>query len=163
MKTKFLLISVLLAAITVTGCKTTGSSGGDQASVGPLDQTSVGIGQDAIFSEALPSAFDYPDTKAGKSDLIAKSYHTAPPMVPHTLEEYLPITAEENECMDCHDWYDKIGGDYVKGKRKYPMPKSHYGGFAGKGIRDEVSGARYTCVQCHAAVSNAQPLVENTF
>ena len=85
MKIKFLFISALLAVITVAGCKTTGGTGGDQASVGPLDQTSVGIGQDAIFSEALPSSFDYPDTKAGKSDLIAKSYHTAPPMVPHTL------------------------------------------------------------------------------
>ena len=163
MKIKFLFISALLAVITVAGCKTTGGTGGDQASVGPLDQTSVGIGQDAIFSEALPSSFDYPDTKAGKSDLIAKSYHTAPPMVPHTLEEYLPITMEDNECMDCHDWYKKIGDTYVKGKRKYPMPESHYGGFAGKGVKDEVSGARYTCVQCHAAVSNAKPLVENTF
>lgn len=155
MKIKFLLVSTLLAAVAIAGCQTTGG--------GPRDQASMGIGQDAIYNEAIPTAYAFPETKAGKADLIARSYHTAPPMVPHTIEEYLPITAEENECMDCHDWYDKIGDDYVKGKRKFPMPKSHYGGFAGKGIRDEVSGARYTCNQCHAAVSNAQPLVENTF
>ncbi|MCW8962177.1 MAG: nitrate reductase cytochrome c-type subunit [Gammaproteobacteria bacterium] len=155
MKIKFLLVSTLLAAIGIAGCQTMGG--------GPKDQASMGIGQDAIFNEALPSSFDYPDTKAGQSDLIAKSYHTAPPMVPHVIEKYLPITAEDNQCMDCHDYYDKIGTKHVKGKRKYPMPKSHYGGFAGKGVRDEASGARYTCTQCHAAVSNAQPLVENTF
>ena len=128
-----------------------------------IDELNMGLGDDAVFNNPNPAAYDYPDTKAGKSDRLKPSYHTAPPMVPHTVEKYLPITTEENGCMECHDYYDKIGKKYVKGKKKLPMPKSHYGGFAGKGVKDEMSGARYTCTQCHVPASNAKPLVENTF
>lgn len=149
MKIKLLLMSVLM-----TFCI--------NIFAGAIDELNMGLGKDAVFSNPTPFAFTYPTTKAGKSDRVTPSYHTAPPTIPHKVEEYLPITAEENECMDCHDKYNKIGKQYVKGK-KLPMPKSHYGGFAGKGIADEVSGARYTCSQCHVPVSNASPLVENTF
>ena len=122
----------------------------------------MGLGDDAVFNNPTPASYDYPSIKAGKSDRITPSYHTAPPSVPHVVEKYLPITAETNDCLDCHDRFDKIGKKYVKGK-KLPMPKSHYGGFAGKGKADEVSGSRYTCVQCHVPESNAKPLVSNTF
>ncbi len=43
------------------------------------------------------------------------------------------------------------------------MPMSHYGGFDGEGDEQEVSGARYTCTQCHIAQSGAEPLVENYY
>jgi cytochrome c-type protein NapB len=152
MKIKILLVSTLLTTIGIVGCQTGGA----------VDETSVGLGEDAVFNDPSPSTFDYPTTEAGKSDRIAKSYHTAPPMVPHTVEEYLPITMENNECLECHDKPKLIDRKYIKGK-KLAMPESHYGGFGGTGDKDEVSGARYTCVQCHASVSDAQPLVENTF
>jgi len=129
---------------------------------GAIDQSDVGLGKDAVFADPTPFAFTYPDTKAGKSDRVTPSYHTAPPTVPHAVEKYWPITAETNDCLDCHDRYKKIGKKYVKGK-KIPMPKSHYGGFGGKGIMDEVSGARYNCGQCHVPVSDAPPLVENIY
>jgi len=152
MKIKILLVSTLLTTIGIVGCQTGG----------PVDEASVGIGADGVFNDPSPSTFDYPTTEAGKSDRVAKSYHTAPPMVPHTVAEYLPITMETNECMECHDKPKLIDREYVKGK-KLAMPQDHYGGFGGKGDKDEVSGARYTCSQCHAPMSDAQPLVENTF
>ena len=92
MKIKILLVSTLLTTIGIVGCQTGG----------PVGETSVGIGADGVFNDPSPSTFDYPTTKAGESDRIAKSYHTAPPMVPHTVAEYLPITMETNECMECH-------------------------------------------------------------
>ena len=153
MKIKILLVSTLLTTIGIVGCQTSG---------GPVDQSSLGIGADGVFNDPSPSTFDYPTTKAGESDLIAKSYHTAPPMIPHTIDEYLPITMETNECMECHDKPKIQDREYVKGK-KLAMPESHYGGFGGRGDKDEVSGARYTCSQCHAPTSDAQPLVENIF
>ena len=152
MKIKILLVSTLLTSIGIVGCQTGG----------PVDETSVGIGADGVFNDPSPSTFDYPTTKAGESDRVAKSYHTAPPMVPHTVAEYLPITLETNECMECHDKPKYIDKKYVKGN-KLSMPESHYGGFGGTGDKDEASGARYTCSQCHAPMSGAQPLVENTF
>lgn len=152
MKIKILLVSTLLTTIGIVGCQTGG----------PVDETSVGIGADGVFNDPSPSTFDYPTTKAGESDRMAKSYHTAPPMVPHTVAEYLPITMETNECMECHDKPKYIDKEYVKGN-KLSMPESHYGGFGGTGDKDEASGALYTCSQCHAPMSGAQPLVENTF
>lgn len=153
MKIKILLISTLLTSIGIVGCQTAG---------GPVDETSVGIGADGVFNDPSPSSFDYPTTKAGESDRIAKSYATAPPLVPHTVDKFLPITMETNECMECHEKPKLIDKEYVKGK-KLAIPSSHYGGFGGTGDKDEVSGALYTCTLCHAPASDAQPLVENTF
>lgn len=128
-----------------------------------IDQLNIGIGQDNVFSEATPSPFSYPDTKAGKSKLISKAYSTLPPQIPHTVKEYLPITAEDNGCTDCHDKKDKIGKTkHISGK-KIPMPENHYGGFNGKGDKDEISGSRYNCTQCHVPQSGAKPLIENTY
>ncbi len=152
MKIKILLVGTLLTTIGIVGCQTGG----------PVDEASVGIGADGVFNDPSPSTFEYPTVEAGESDRIAKSYHTAPPMISHTVEEYYPITLDNNECVDCHDKRKLIDREYVKGK-KLAMPDSHYGGFSGQGDKEEVSGSRYTCSQCHAPVSNAQPLVENTF
>lgn len=129
----------------------------------PIDQLNIGIGEDNVFSDATPSAYSYPDTKAGKSTMIPLAYSTVPPLVPHTIEKYLPITMEENECTDCHDRQEKIGKTEHKTGKKIPMPENHYGGFKGKGDKEEVSGSRYTCTQCHVAQSGAKDLVENTY
>jgi len=150
MKIKLLLMSVILAFF-------------GNALAGAIDELNMGLGDDAVFNDPTPATAAYPQTKEGKNDRVKPAYHTAPPVVPHRMETHLPITMEENGCLDCHDQYKKIGSKYVKGKKKLPMPKSHYGGFAGKGVKDEVSGARYTCVQCHVQASDAVPLVENTF
>jgi len=128
----------------------------------PIDQMNMGIGEDNVFSDATPIAFSYPDTKAGKSQLLPLAYSTVPPLIPHTVEKYLPITTEENGCTECHDRKDKIGKTEHQSGKKIPMPESHYGGFHGKGDKEEISGSRYTCTQCHVPQSGAKPLVENT-
>jgi cytochrome c-type protein NapB len=152
MKMKIHLISVLLLTLVYSMA----------SAKGPIDETEMGIGQDGVFGEPTPTAFNYPEVKAGKSDRLDRAWYIAPPQVPHTIEKYLPITLKDNQCLDCHDRPKLIGKEYVKGK-KLPMPESHYGGFKGKAAKDEVSGSRYVCSQCHVAQSGAQPLVENTY
>lgn len=129
----------------------------------PIDQLNIGIGEDNVFSDATPTAFTYPDIKAGKSEMIPLAYSTVPPLISHTVEEYLPITTEENECTDCHDRQNKIGKIEHKTGKRIPMPENHYGGFKGEGDKEEVSGSRYHCTQCHVPQSGAKPLVENTY
>lgn len=153
MKIKIMLVSTLLTTIGIVGCQTDGGS---------IDEASVGIGADGVFNDPSPTVFTYPTTKVGKSERIARSYQSAPPLVSHTVEEYLPITREENGCMDCHDRPTLRDREYIKGK-KLAMTVSHYGGFSGGGDLEEVSGARYNCTICHAPASDAKPLVENTF
>jgi cytochrome c-type protein NapB len=150
MKIKLLLMSAVLA---FTG----------NVLAAAIDEMNMGLGDDAVFSNPTPSAYDYVGSRPGKNDRIDPAYDTLPPTIPHTIDRYLPITANDNQCMDCHDWYNRIGRKYVKGKKKLPMPKSHYGGFGGKGVKDQMSGARYTCVQCHVPATDAKPLVSNTF
>ncbi len=128
-----------------------------------IDQLNMGIGEDNVFSDASPVAFTYPEIKAGKSTMIPLAYSTVPPLVPHSIEKYLPITAEENDCTDCHDRQNKIGKTEHRTGKKIPMPNNHYGGFRGEGDKEEVSGSRYTCTQCHVPQSGAKPLVDNTF
>ena len=127
-----------------------------------IDQMNMGIGEDNVFSDATPEAFAYSDVKAGKSEMIPLAYSTVPPLISHAIAEYLPITAEKNDCTDCHDRQDKIGKTEHRTGKKIPMPESHYGGFLGKGDKEEVSGSRYTCTQCHVPQSGAKPLIENT-
>lgn len=161
MRINILFVSTLLTTLSIVGCQTGGDSAGNTVDT-PIDESTVGIGADAVFNDPSPSAFSYPTTKAGKSDRIDRAYSTAPPLIPHIVDEYLPITMEDNECTDCHDRPKYLDRIYVKGK-KLTMPRSHYGGFKGEGEKDEVSGARYNCMQCHVPVSDAKPLVENTF
>jgi len=156
MKIKILLIITVLAYVGIVGCQT----GGQYA--GSVSENKIGIGADAVFNTPAPSTFDFPTVKPGDNYLIERSFSMAPPMVPHAVDEFLPITMELNDCMDCHDKPKLFDRGFIKGK-KLAMPRSHYGGFGGTGDEDEVSGSRYNCSQCHAPISGAQPLVENVF
>ncbi len=129
----------------------------------PINPVNFGIGEDNVFSHATPNAFAFSDIRAGKSTMIPVPYSTLPPMVPHTIERYLPITAEVNDCTDCHDRQNKIGKTEQRTGKRIPMPLSHYGGFKGKGDKEEVSGSHFTCTLCHVPQSGAEPLVINTF
>ena len=71
----------------------------------------------------------------------------------------VPITGQSNACLGCHDKPDMIGKQ-AKGAPT-PMTSTHYldPWVPTRGMK--LSGARYNCTQCHAAQSDAQPLVEN--
>ena len=159
-KIKILLISTLLVIIGIAGCQT--SSETSSETTGPIPENKVGLGADAVFNTPAPATFEFPTVEPGESYLLTRSFSMAPPMVPHSVDEFLPITMENNECMECHDKPKLFDREFIKGK-KLAMSRSHYGGFGGAGDPDEVSGSRYTCSQCHAAVSGAEPLVENLF
>ncbi|MEJ2308399.1 MAG: nitrate reductase cytochrome c-type subunit [Gammaproteobacteria bacterium] len=127
-----------------------------------IDELNMGLSKSSVFDTPTPHAASYPDIKPGKSDRLPKAYETLPPQITHRVEEYLPITLEDNECMDCHDKRKMLGRTWQKGK-KLPMPDNHYGSFEKQGGVEDVAGARYNCMQCHVPMSDARPLVENTF
>lgn len=160
MKMKTLLIGALLSVVGIVGCQ---ADGGDRTSGAYIiDQLNMGLGPDAVFNDPIPATFAFPTTEAGESELIPTSFSTAPPTVPHSFEEFLPITMYNNQCLECHDRPRLMGREHVKGK-KLAMPQSHYGGFGGRGDKDIPSGSHFMCSKCHAPVSDALPLVENTF
>jgi cytochrome c-type protein NapB len=100
----------------------------------------------------------YPDSEAGESKRIDRAFPDAPPQIPHTVDDMLPITADDNECIECHH------PDNAVSKSDLPLPKSHFSravmGSGGKGDSmvwvvkgyedaKDVDGSRYNCVMCH--------------
>jgi cytochrome c-type protein NapB len=127
-------------------------------------QREVDDGMDVYFRDVDLSAVSdqdlakYRETEAGESKAFERSFPGAPPLIPHTLEDMLPITVGDNECLECHH------PDNVESEADMPLTESHFKGpVMGKGkesqglvwvvegyeVRDKV-GARYDCMMCHA-------------
>ena len=81
-----------------------------------------------------------------------------PPMISHPIAEYVPITADSNKCLACHDRPGAWGKGAAKGQAT-PAPASHYAKTAGGQFA--LAGAQYNCVACHAPQAGVKPLVPN--
>lgn len=66
----------------------------------------------------------------------------APPMIPHPIAAYIPITPEKNVCVMCH-----IPANRVESSQRlsHTAASSHVTG-------DKVNPNRYECLLCHAEV-----------
>ncbi len=137
---------------------------GSVAAAEPLAADEMGLSKTSVFDTPTPDAFAYKDAQPHQSELLPRAYggyEGAPPQIPHAIDAFLPITADNNACAGCHDRPHLIGREHRKGTTP-PIPRSHYGGFKGKGDEKTLSGANYVCSQCHVPQSDAEPLVANT-
>lgn len=98
----------------------------------------------------------------GNNRKLIKSYETAPPMVPHAVQDYLPIGLR-NQCLGCHT-------NPPKSYRNATLvPASHYRTRTGKSVNKAHASVRkiyqgfYNCTMCHAPQTDAKPLVKNVF
>jgi cytochrome c-type protein NapB len=86
---------------------------------------------------------------------FGRAYRQQPPLIPHKIDGY-QITADNNQCMSCHDW---------PANTRFNAPKiseTHY--VDRQGVRlDKVAGTRHFCTQCHVPQADAKPLVGNVF
>ncbi|HEC1787875.1 TPA: nitrate reductase cytochrome c-type subunit [Campylobacter lari] len=148
MKNKIFLS--LAAAILISSCG---------FAVNGVDSKDLGLRKTSLESENVELLdAKYSQTMAGESVLIERSYENAPPLIPHTLDEMLPITKDNNICLSCHDQ------SVAKDVGATPLPKSHYYDFRkNKSTKDVISEARFNCTQCHVPQSDAKPLVGNSF
>lgn len=93
----------------------------------------------------------------GVNQLFERSYENAPPLIPHSLDGMLPITAEMNSCLTCHT------PDTAKDMGTIPAPQSHYMYLSTGKKTVELNMERFNCTQCHVAQADAEPLVKNNF
>ncbi len=124
----------------------------------------LGLSRESVFSTPEPIV---PTTKAkdpGENATRKAYFPGAPPVIPHLIEDSLPIKVGENMCMDCHDLADQIGAKREPGDPT-PIPKSHYIDLrrSPDKVTRKVTGARFFCNQCHAPQADTRPLVVNTF
>lgn len=144
MKHRAILAAVLLG--TLAGC----------ASL-VLDDSQVGLRKASVFDVVTPRPFGFEDASPGLM-IPPLPGSGMPPMISHPVEEYLPLTAKANECLDCHDKPDRIGRPVAAGKAR-PAPANHY--VSRDGART-LSGKQYNCMACHAPQAEVPPLVRNT-
>ncbi len=93
----------------------------------------------ALFAALVAPAVDAADPAA------------AAPPVRHAVEPYLPITAQKNPCLTCHDRPELVG--HPKVGIATPMPASHY--FRDEGGKPAVARASYVCTTCHLAAGTS--------
>jgi nitrate reductase (cytochrome), electron transfer subunit len=137
-----------LAAVLAAGCTSA-----------PIADTELGLSKGSVFDVPTPPAVKANERAPGEGPLVPRSYLTAPPRIPHAVADFLPITRAQNACLDCHGTKEKKPGEPT------PIPPSHYTDFrlAPDRVGDEVAGARYVCVSCHAATSDVPSLIGNRF
>jgi len=148
-----------LAAVVLLGLAVFAGEKGKAVSADEL-----GLSKTSVFSTPAPIVAHDAGKDPGENELLGAYFSGAPPMIPHRIEDYLPIRAGENLCLDCHLLPDMLGEPHEAGEPT-PIPASHYTDLRhapGK-VTKQLIGARFTCVQCHRPQSHAKPLVANTY
>lgn len=143
-------VSLTLASLVATaliGCA---------ATLGPTSMR----GTDVAVADKAPPIKEYNNKTPGVGEpkLIARTYLQQPPMVPHSIEKYVPLNAEENACMDCHVTEE------IRGQKIPQMSVSHFSKtIKGKDGKNVVEMSRFQCDSCHVPQVDAPPLVESRF
>lgn len=144
-KTASLAIATLIAS--VIGCaSTTGPSPMRGADVTAPDRAP----QIKQYAEKVPGV--------GQPQLIARTFVGQPPMVPHTVEKYVPLTMEENACMECHQTAE------IRGQKIPQIGESHFSKTAkNKAGKPALEMSRFQCDTCHVPQVDAKELVDSKF
>lgn len=125
---------------------------------------SMGLSKGSVFDTPSPKVYQYKGGQPGQNKLLPRAYLGAPPQIPHDVGDFLPITAQTNMCIACHNQPDQWGKKLEPGMPT-PIPRSHYTDHrnAPDKVTDHLINARYNCNQCHVPQADAPALVENTF
>ena len=165
-----LLVVLLFVPACATGSKAAKEPASATASAPQMSpqrnivDKSLGLDKNDVFAMPDPISAPMAGGEPGENDKIAAYFEGAPPPIPHRIEEFLPIRAGENQCLDCHDDPASLGSPVAAGDPT-PIPATHYTDLrrAPTEVTDALIGARFVCVMCHAPQHDALPLVENTY
>jgi len=148
--------------------------------VASVSEESLGLRKTDIYQEddTISSKTEYRGAQPGTSTKIKRAYQDAPPMIPHDVSDFLPVTRTNNACVGCH------APEIAPAMGATPIPPSHFLDMRPRHTCDGVkfkktvdnmknetdvkrlthlSQARFNCTQCHAPQSQGNPSVENLF
>lgn len=144
-KTASLAIATVIA--TLIGCASTS---------GPEPMRGAAVTAPDKAPVVKPYAEKVPGV--GQPHLIARTFIGQPPMVPHTVEKYVPLTMEENACMECHQTEE------IRGQKIPQIGESHFSkSRMNKKGKPALEMSRFQCDTCHVPQVDAQELVDNKF
>ena len=176
-------LGLATATLLFVGCGSGASPAAvetEDKAVASVSEESLGLRKTNIYQEDDTTAAktEYRGAQAGTSTKIKRAFQDAPPMIPHDVTDFLPITRQNNACVGCH------APDIAPAMGATPIPPSHYLDMRPRHICDGVkfkksidntknetdvkklthlSQARFNCSQCHAPQSQGNPSVENLF
>jgi cytochrome c-type protein NapB len=124
-----------------------------------IPDSQIGLSKVSVFDDPAPEAVLWNLSDPGDRPTVPAPFPEAPPVVPHRIDDVLPITFDTNECIDCHAVETKEEGEPT------PIPVSHYTDlrYTPDQKGDEVTGARFNCVSCHVTLDDNKEIVENFF
>lgn len=151
-------LCLLLAAVACAGGAGQ-DDGRSSAEPAGLSDDQIGLSKVSVFEVPTPEPVAENELMPGEGPLETRPYDISPPVVPHAMADFLPITLDENICLMCHMVPEQVEGEAT------PLPASHFIDLrhAPDTVGDEVAGARYNCTLCHASRTDAEPLVANEF
>ena len=126
----------------------------------PVPDRALGLSRTSVFDVPAPPLFHDEASAPGETPLPKRINKEYPPVIPHAVGDFLPITRSANGCVDCH----ALPGPKQKGEAT-PIPASHYVDLrrAPEAKGEALVGARYVCISCHVPRTDAPPLVASTF
>jgi len=174
------LVTTTLLIVGCGGAATPSDTQREAKAVASISEESLGLRKTGIYGEddTLASKTEYRSAQPGTATKIKRAFQDAPPMIPHDVSDFLPITRENNACVSCH------APDIAPAMGATPIPPSHFLDMRPRHICDGVkfkksidntknetdvkrlthlNQARYNCSQCHAPQSQGNPSVENLF
>ncbi len=118
---------------------------------------------------------EYSSTQPGSNEIEDRAFQDAPPMIPHTVDGFFPITKDNNMCNTCHmpEAAEAVGA--------VPMPVSHFQNWRPDVVEEDglykvennedfhnetlesLNNAYFSCSQCHVPLSNVEIHIENLF
>jgi len=67
-----------------------------------VSEEELGLRKTTLFDEKVaPPAVEFSKAAPGTAKKIERSYVNAPPLIPHSVEGLLPITAASHQCLGC--------------------------------------------------------------
>ncbi len=144
------LFTVVLLAASCSGAR---PSPGPQATPSVSD-AELGLSKGSVFEVPTPPAVKQNQSAPGELPALPRMYAVAPPRIPHAIDDFVPITREQNMCLGCHVVKEKKPGEPT------PIPASHYLDlrWTPEKAGPEIAGARWVCVSCHVPRTAAEPL-----
>ncbi|MEA3522977.1 MAG: nitrate reductase cytochrome c-type subunit [Campylobacterota bacterium] len=185
MKMKMMLGALTAVTLLMVGCNDTATPAKQEVAKATVTEESLGLRKTDLYSEDTTVADEtkYGTATAGSGKFFDRAFDNAPPMIPHDVEEMLPITINDNQCKSCHM------PEVAKSMGATAIPKSHFTdlrprtnigkdgsvvkeGQVMTGVNDtltvqhklsSLSGSRFNCSQCHAPQSTGDLIVQNNF
>lgn len=119
----------------------------------------LGLSKISVFETPAPPVTKSNTSDPGDHGTVEPDFPQQPPVVPHGIQEFLPIVSGDNMCIDCHAVEEKEPGEPT------PIPRSHYVDLrnAPDTEEDHVVGSRFVCTSCHVSPGGNEPLVGNSF